>query len=60
MIFRQLFDKESSTYTYILGDEETREAILIDGVKEQIERDLKLLSELGLTLKYAVETHVRL
>lgn len=58
MIFRQLFDTKSSTYTYILGCEETREAVLIDPVNVQVERDLKLLKELNLKLIYDVETHV--
>ncbi|MCY1036081.1 MBL fold metallo-hydrolase [Corallococcus sp. BB11-1] len=58
MIFRQLFDSESSTYTYLLADEQTREALLIDPVLEQVERDVKLLAELGLTLRYVLETHV--
>ena len=58
MIFRQLFDPETSTYTYLLADEDTREAVLIDSVREQLERDLSLLRELGLTLRYAAETHV--
>lgn len=58
MIFRQLFDRESSTYTYLVGDEGTREAALIDPVLEQVERDLALVSELGLTLKYVLDTHV--
>lgn len=58
MLFRQLFDAESSTYTYLLADRTTQAAILIDPVLEQVERDLKLLSELGLTLKYCIETHV--
>lgn len=58
MIFRQLFDKETSTYTYILADEESREAVLIDSVYEQVERDSVLLQELGLKLKYLLETHV--
>lgn len=58
MLFRQLFDLESSTYTYLLADEETREAVLIDPVLEQVERDLTLLRELDLTLKYALDTHV--
>jgi sulfur dioxygenase len=43
MLFRQLFDLESSTYTYLLADESTKEAILIDPVLEQVERDLKVL-----------------
>ena len=58
MIFRQLYDNESSTYTYILADEATREAVLIDPVRELIERDLQLLEELGLKLVYALDTHV--
>ncbi len=58
LIFRQLFDYESWTYTYLLGDPETREAVLIDSVKEQQERDLTLVRELGLKLKYLLETHI--
>ena len=57
-IFRQLFDAESSTYTYLLADRETRAAVLIDPVLEQVERDLKLVKELGLTLTHVFETHV--
>lgn len=58
MLFRQLQDKESSTFTYILADEETREAIIIDSVKENLERDLKLIEELKLKLLYSIETHI--
>jgi sulfur dioxygenase len=58
MIFRQLFDKESSTYTYLLGDETSRKAALIDPVVEHVERDLCLLSELGLELTVILDTHV--
>jgi sulfur dioxygenase len=58
MIFRQLFDKESSTYTYLLADDATREALLIDTVVEQVDRDLELLRELSLELKYVLDTHV--
>jgi sulfur dioxygenase len=58
MIFRQLFEQTSSTYTYLLGCERTREAVLIDPVIETVERDLALLSELSLSLKYTVETHI--
>lgn len=58
MILRQLFDKETSTYTYLIADETTREAALVDPVLEQLERDLALLAELGLTLRYVLETHV--
>ncbi|MBW2415804.1 MAG: MBL fold metallo-hydrolase [Deltaproteobacteria bacterium] len=58
MLFRQLFDPETSTYTYLLADEATREAVLIDTVLEQFDRDGTLLAELGLTLRYTLETHV--
>src|SRR5690606_1138791 len=58
MLFRQLFDPESSTYTYLLADEQTREAVLIDPVLEQAPRDLELLKDLDLTLRYALDTHV--
>jgi glyoxylase-like metal-dependent hydrolase (beta-lactamase superfamily II) len=58
MFFRQLFDKESSTYTYLIADRETQEAILVDPVLEQVERDLQLLAELGFSLRYCVETHI--
>jgi len=58
MLFRQLFDPETSTYTYLLADERTREAVLIDPVLEQVERDLQVLRELDLTLRWAVDTHV--
>lgn len=57
-IFYQLFEKESSTYTYLLGDVKTAEAIIIDPVSETVERDLKLINDLGLKLKYILETHV--
>ena len=56
MIFRQLFDPQSSTYTYLLAD--SREAVLIDPVFEQARRDAALIQELGLKLKYSLETHV--
>ncbi|KAI7806107.1 persulfide dioxygenase ETHE1, mitochondrial [Triplophysa rosa] len=56
-IFRQLFEAESSTYTYLLADTDTREAVLIDPVLETVDRDLKLITELGLTLKVALNTH---
>lgn len=58
MLLRQLFDKESSTYTYLIADPASGDAALIDPVKEQIERDLKLLEELGLKLRWVLETHV--
>ncbi|GAC1325644.1 MAG: MBL fold metallo-hydrolase [Thermoleophilaceae bacterium] len=58
MILRQLFDAESSTYTYLLADEATREAALIDPVREQIPRDLAVLRELSLKLVHVLDTHV--
>jgi sulfur dioxygenase len=58
MLFRQLFDPESSTYTYLIADPVLKEAILADPVLENVERDRKLLQELGLTLRYCLETHV--
>ncbi len=58
MIFRQLFDPTSSTYTYLLADERTREAVLIDPVFEQHARDAALVRELGLKLLTTVDTHV--
>ena len=58
MLFRQLFDRESCTYTYLLADEQTKDAVLIDPVRELLERDLALLQELGLSLRYTLETHV--
>ena len=58
MLFRQLFDAESSTYTYLLADDETREAVIIDPVLGQLERDVSLVQELGLTVRYVLDTHV--
>ena len=51
-------DLQSSTYTYLVADESSRQAILIDTVFEQVSRDTALLAELDLTLKYTVDTHV--
>lgn len=58
MIFRQLFDPETSTYTYLLADESSRQAVLIDSVLGQLDRDVTLLRELELEICYALETHV--
>ena len=57
MIFRQLFDPESSTYSYLLGDENTREAILIDSVLGSTDQTLMLLEQLDLRLSVALDTH---
>jgi len=58
MIFRQLFEEISSTYTYLLGSEESGRAILIDPVLPTWQRDLQVINDLGLTLAYTVETHI--
>jgi glyoxylase-like metal-dependent hydrolase (beta-lactamase superfamily II)/rhodanese-related sulfurtransferase len=58
VIFRQLFDQQSSTYTYLLADAATRGAVLIDPVFEQARRDAALVKELGLKLAWTLETHV--
>src|SRR3954447_8698451 len=58
MLFRQLFDQTSSTYSYLLADERSREAVLIDCVFEQHARDAALIRELGLTLRHTLDTHV--
>src|SRR5438477_13053038 len=58
MICRQLFDPQSSTYTYLLADPATREALLIDPVFEQARRDIALVEELGMKLAWTLETHV--
>jgi sulfur dioxygenase len=58
LIFRQLFDAASSTYTYLLGDADSAQALLIDPVFEHVRRDSALLRELGLSLTATLETHV--
>ena len=58
MLFRQLFDPETSTYTYLIADPSSPAAALVDPVLAQVERDYKLLNELGLTLHYCLETHI--
>ncbi len=58
MIFRQLFEPLSSTCTYLLGCEETGQAVLIDPVIVSMDRDLAELRRLGLTLAYSVDTHI--
>ncbi|KAI3386419.1 hypothetical protein SNEBB_000926 [Seison nebaliae] len=58
LIFRQLFEKVTSTYTYIIADNDSGEACIIDPVFEEVERDLKLIRELKLKLVYAMNTHV--
>ncbi|MBE9203620.1 MBL fold metallo-hydrolase [Synechocystis salina LEGE 06099] len=58
MLFRQLFDPETSTYTYVVADPRSRSGALVDSVLEQVDRDLRLLKELDLKLIFCLETHV--
>ena len=58
MIFKQLLEPDSCTYTYLLGCEETGKTVLIDPVVETVHRDLDIIRELGLTPSYTLETHV--
>lgn len=57
-IFQQLFEAQSSTYTYLLADAVSKDAVLIDTVIETVDRDLKLVAELGLKLVYVLDTHI--
>nr|WP_028081932.1 MBL fold metallo-hydrolase [Solimonas soli] len=57
MIFRQLFERESSTYTYLLASRAGGEALIIDPVLEKTEELLQLIDELGLRLVLAIDTH---
>lgn len=58
MIFKQLFEKISCSYTYLLACPHTREAVLIDPVLDTFERDIAVLKSLSLTLRYTIETHL--
>jgi glyoxylase-like metal-dependent hydrolase (beta-lactamase superfamily II) len=58
MKIRQLFDNETSSFSYLVIDEAQREAVMIDPVREQLDRDLRLLGELDLKLRFVLETHV--
>ncbi|ATS17610.1 Zn-dependent hydrolase [Parathermosynechococcus lividus PCC 6715] len=58
MLFRQLFDQATWTYSYLIADPATSEAALVDSVLEQVDRDLLLIEQLGLKLRYCLETHV--
>lgn len=57
-IFRQFFDKTSSTYTYLLGDIPNRLAIFIDTVQEQVPRELETIKEFGFERVYLLSTHI--
>lgn len=58
MLLKQLFDQDTWTYTYLLADPKNGQAIIIDPVLERVDRDLKLIAELGLDLIYTLDTHV--
>jgi|TARA_A100001011_G_scaffold123916_1_gene130793 sulfur dioxygenase len=58
MIFRQLFDKKSSTYTYLIASSNGREALIIDPVEENVAEYVKLLEELNLKLVKVIDTHI--
>lgn len=58
MIFKQLFEADSSTFTYLIADRDSGAAVLIDPVRETVERDLQILKDLNLTLTATLETHV--
>ncbi len=58
LIFKQLFERESCTFTYLIADSETKEAAIIDAVDIMIERDTSLIKELDLDLKFIIETHI--
>ena len=58
MNIKQLFDPATSTYTYLVWDADSGQAALIDSVKEQVDRDEKLIHELGLNLVWLLETHI--
>lgn len=57
-MFKQLYDESSSTLTYLIVDDATKEAVIIDPVNEHIDDYLLLVKQHELTLKYALETHV--
>ncbi|MCX7085319.1 MAG: MBL fold metallo-hydrolase [Methylococcales bacterium] len=58
MIFKQLFDQETWTYTYLIGDPVSKDALFIDPVNTHIDEYIELLNAFGLNLKYSLETHV--
>lgn len=58
MIFKQLFESDSCTYTYLIGCKDTGKVLLIDPVLETVERDLDVISRMGLTLDFTLDTHL--
>jgi len=58
VLFRQLFEPQSSTYTYLIACSDTGQAVLVDPVLDTFDRDLKIVRELGLTLTYTLDSHI--
>ena len=58
LIFKQLFERESCTYTYLIADSDSKEAAIVDAVDIMMDRDKALLEELELDLKFIIETHI--
>ena len=58
LIFKQLFERESCTYTYLIADSDSQEAAIVDAVDIMMDRDKALLEELELDLKFIIETHI--
>ena len=58
LICKSLFEQDSSTFTYLIADSVTREAAIIDAVDSMIDRDINLIHELELDLKFIIETHI--
>lgn len=58
LIFKPMLEQESSTWTYLIADKATGDAIIIDAVAETFERDTAVIDEMGLNLKYIIETHI--
>ena len=58
IIFRQLLDEKTWTYSYIIGDLSSKQAVIIDPVSDKVDRDMKLLKELNLSLTYILDTHI--
>jgi len=58
LVFRQFFDKDTGKFAFLLFDSETMEGLIIDPVKEQFDRSLQFIEELGVELKYVIDTHV--
>ena len=58
LVFQQFFDKDSGTFTYYLFGSKTIEGLIIDPVKEQFDLSLQFIEDLGVKIKYVIDTHV--